>query len=249
MQLQKVSQERIEECGVENLLLVSEYEKGNDTDENHAWTAVEVNSAQHSWVRNIRSKHFGFALVNINKGAKYITVKDCISTEPVSIITGSRRYAFCISGGEMCLIQGCTAEDDRHGFVTGAKVPGPNVFLDCVMKNAHNSMGPHHRWASGILYDNCVTDGLIEVQDRAGYGTGHGWAGVNVVYWNCTGKEIVCQNPWISGRNWCVGCKGKKVNGRKYKDGIIRQDGEWLSHGASVEPHSLYRIQKHKRDR
>ena len=240
--IQKVRTARISESGIENVKMVSEY--AGPEDEEHAWTAIGVNAAEHCWVRGVVTAHFGYALVDLKKGARNITVRDCISTEPVSVITGSRRYAFCISGGELCLIERCRAEEDRHGFITGARVPGPNVFLDCVMVNAHSSMGPHHRWASGILFDNCTTDSVLEIQDRAGYGTGHGWSGVNIVYWNCTGEKIVCQSPWVNGKNWAVGCIGKKYSGRKYDDGIKRPDGEWLSHGSNVEPQSLYRYQK-----
>lgn len=56
-------------------------------------------------------------------------------------------------------------------------------------------------------------------------------------------ETIICQSPWITGKNWCIGCKGKKLAGRKYSDNVVRPDGVWESHGQHVEPVSLYRSQ------
>ena len=245
MSVRKISRERVQECGIEDLYLMTEYDPdvvdkdGNRVDENHAWTAIEVQSAENCWIRNIKSAHFGLSLVELGNGARCVTVENCRSTRPVSKIEGSRRYAFHISKGELCLVKNCSAEYDRHGFVTAKLTPGPNVFLECSMTNAYAGVGPHQRWASGVLYDSCQADKRLEVEDRGDWGTGHGWAGVNFVLWNCTARSIVCQNPWASGQNWCIGAMGTKDAGR-YAD---RPDGKWISHGKHVEPASLYRHQ------
>ena len=255
--LEHVTWDRTSGCGVENMRMVSEYDStvvmvnpyiGSKkemylADEKHCWSAINIISAEHCWVRNVTSYHFGYSLVSMRAGAKNITVRDCVSKDPVSELRGGRRYAFYMSDCELCLVERCRSEYDRHGFVTGSKVPGPNVFLDCHMVNAWTDMVPHHRWSSGVLYDCCTTDGLVAVQDRAGWGTGHGWAGVNFVFWNCVAETLICQSPWITGKNWCIGCKGEKLSGRQYADGIVRPDGEWESHGQHVEPFSLYRTQ------
>ena len=259
--LEHVEWNRTTRSGIENIRLISEYDttvivkqksgiyKGlsYEADEEHSWSAIDIRSAEHCWVRNVTTANFAYCLVDIKTGAKNITVKDCVSTHPVSLITGSRRDAFHITGGELCLIERCRAEYDRHGLITGGKVPGPNVFLECEMVNAYSDAGPHQRWSSGVLYDSCVTDNLLAVQDRAGWGTGHGWAGVSFVFWNCDAATLICQNPWVNGKNWCVGCTGEKLPGRKYTDGIVRPDGIWKSHGKPVAPRSLYRHQLSKR--
>ena len=232
---------RISECGVEKLSCYSTYKNGNDEDEKHGWTAVEMKNVEHSWVRQITSRHFGYCCVDMGGGSKNITVDGCSSLEPISQITGSRRYAFHISGGQLCLVKNCLCDKDRHQYVTGARVCGPNVFMDSNATHTYSDAGPHHRWASGVLYDNIVTDGALDVQDRGNYGSGHGWTGVSFVLWNCEASSIVCQKPWVSGTNWCIGCKGKKNAGTKYKD---RPYGEWISHNSPVEPKSLYRAQK-----
>ena len=245
----KVLCARICECGVENIKLISEYNEsekdadGNHIDEDHCWSAIEINAAEHCWVRNVSTAYFAYASVDINAGARYITVTDCISRHPVSELTGSRRYAYHISGGGLCLVRNCRAEEDRHGFVTGARVSGPNVFASCEMVRAFSDAGPHQRWAMGALYDNQVTDGLLAVQDGCNNGTGHGWRGTNFILWNCQAARLVCQSPWATGLNWCVGCIGTKEQGRR-KD---RLDGEWISHGTPVSPSSLYDWQLQQR--
>lgn len=251
--LYHVSCSRVSECGIEDLCLISsfnpnvkEMKDGNVyyTDEDHCWTAVTIKAAEHCWVRNVTARNFAYCAVNLIDGARYITVSNCRSEAPVSKITGSRRYAFHNYKGEMSIFTDCIADWDRHGFVTGVMTPGPNVFHNCEMTNAISDMGPHQRWASGVLYDYCRTDGILAVQDRDNWGTGQGWAGVNFVFWNCKASALVCQSPWVTGLNWCIGCVGEKMNSsRDYETLGERPGGEWRSHGVHIDPMSLYDAQ------
>lgn len=211
---------RINEVGIEDLLLESAYE--TDTDENHAWDAVWMNRVENAWVSNVTSKYFGFSCVNLAGYSKQVTVKNCSSLAPKSKIEGGRRYSFN-NDGQLNLVRDCKADEGRHDYVTGAKVAGPNVFYNCVATNAKADIGPHHRWAVGTLYDNVVTDGEINVQDRGNWGTGHGWAGVTQVLWNCTAKKVTVQNPYVSGNNYAIGVSAIKADGR-LKD---RPNGIW----------------------
>lgn len=247
--LKKVSCPRIRECGVENIKFVSDFddsemdEAGNHIDEDHCWTAIAIQAAEHCWVRNVTGQHFGYCTVLLGEGARYVTVSECTSLHPVSVITGSRRYAFHIVRGELCLVTHCRAEEDRHAFVLGPRASGPNVFAFCESVGTMSDVGPHQRWAMGALYDNQKTDNLLAVQDGGNNGTGHGWRGTNFILWNCTANRLVCQSPWATGLNWCVGCIGIKEPGR-LKD---RLDGEWISHGTPVSPASLYESQLSQR--
>lgn len=211
---------RISEVGIEDLLLESTYE--TDTDENHAWDAVWMNRVENAWVSNVTSKYFGFSCVNLATYSKQVTVKNCTSLAPKSKIEGGRRYSFN-NDGQLNLVRDCKADEGRHDYVTGAKVAGPNVFYNCLATNAKADIGPHHRWAVGTLYDNVTTDGDINVQDRGNWGTGHGWAGVTQVLWNCTAKKVTVQNPYVSGNNYAIGVSAVKGDGR-LKD---RPDGIW----------------------
>lgn len=228
---------RIRHVGVEHLYCESAYER--DTSENHAWTAVSFGKVAHGWVQHVTARYFGFACVNLQRSARNISVLNSNCLEHKSIITGSRRYSFN-NDGQLNLFMNCHATDGRHDFVTGAVTCGPNAFVHCSARRTHADIGPHHRWASGTLYDNIITDGEINVQDRGNWGSGHGWAGVTQVIWNCTVKRAAVQNPWASGSNYCIGLKGEKYEGRLKG----RPDGEWEGRNTpGLTPASLYLAQ------
>lgn len=224
---------RLSQVGVENIRLVSEYEKGQENkDEAHAWTGVGLDHAADSWVRNVTTVHFSHA-VSLGSMSKFVTVQDCACLKPVSLITGGRRYPYSING-QYCLVQRCYSDHSRHAAATGSKVCGPNVFLDCLAENTHADTGPHHRWAVGILWDN-LKGGAFNAQDRGHMGSGHGWAGAQQVFWNCETSAICVQQP-PTAQNYAIGCTGKVSKG-SFPD---RKQGYYESHGTPVEPRSLY---------
>jgi hypothetical protein len=229
---------RIAECGVENVHLVSDYEKGKeDSDEAHAWIGVAVGAVENGWVRDVTVRHFSHA-VHTNSASIFVTIQDCTHLDPVSQITGSRRYSFGLNG-QYGLVQRCHARNARHTFVTSSRVCGPNVFLDGTAVKSHADSGPHHRWAVGTLYDNISDDNELRVQDRQWAGSGHGWAGAQQVLWNCTSKTIVVQQP-PTAQNYAIGCVGKFVAGQwapEAPNGVID------AAGAHVLPRSLYQAQ------
>jgi hypothetical protein len=224
---------RLRQVGVENLRLVSEYVKGQeDKDEAHAWTGVGLEHAADSWVRNVTTVHFSHA-VSLSGMSKFVTVQDCAFLKPVSLITGGRRYPYNING-QYSLVQRCYSDHARHAEATGAKVCGPNVFLDCLAENTHADIGPHHRWAVGILWDN-LKGGDFNAQDRGNMGSGHGWAGAQQVFWNCETSAICVQQP-PTAQNYAIGCTGKVSKGAI----AGRKPGYYESHGTHVAPRSLY---------
>lgn len=227
---------RISNVGIEDLYMESEYQ--SDTAENHGWDAISYQKMENSWVQNVTAKHFGYSCVNLGKETKNISVLNSNCFEPKSIITGGRRYSFN-NDGQLNLFVNCHATDGRHDFVTGAKVNGPNVFVDCTAKRTHADIGPHHRWSSGTLYDNITTDGEINIQDRGQMGSGHGWVGITQILWNCTVRRAAVQVPYVNGMNYSIGTKGERVPGH-FKD---RPQGYWEAHYQTVKPRSLYYAQ------
>ncbi len=220
---------RIEQVGIESLRGESEFE-GKD-DEAHAWDMIVIDQARDCWVRDVTSRYFGYGCVGISRWARSITVQDSQCLDPISKITGSRRYSFWITG-QLNLIQRCYTRHGRHDFVMHSVVSGPNVFLDCNADNAHSDSGPHHRWATGTLYDNVIVNGnALNAQNAGAAGTGHGWRGAQMVFWNCTADRITCQKP-PTAQNFAIGCKGTKRT--------REPDGWWESRGKRVEPRSLY---------
>lgn len=229
---------RIAECGVEALRLVSDYEAGRETsDEDHAWTAIGIGVVENAWVRDVAAVHFSHA-VQADGDSIFVTIQDCAHLDPVSQITGSRRYSFSLNG-QYGLVQRCHARGARHTFVTSSRVRGPNVFLDGAAVQAHADSGPHHRWAVGTLYDNISDDNQIRAQDRQWAGSGHGWAGAQQVFWNCTSKTFVVQQP-PTAQNYAIGCVGKFQPGDWNKTAT---QGVIDASGAPVLPRSLYLAQ------
>ena len=177
----------ISQAGVENLRLISAFvtkEKEGTTDDEHGWTGVKVSGCLNSWVRNVTTLHFGFGVVRIAGNSKYVTIQDCDYLKPHSRWYGGRRYPFQFDDAQFCLIQRGRSENSRHCNSCRARVRGPNVYLD--MSNGSGDTGPHHRWSMGILYDNC--SGTHVARNRKGMGSGHGWAGAQIVAWNPQGK-------------------------------------------------------------
>ena len=240
---------RIERVGVENLRGISEFDEsilderreGEYADEDHGWNLITINHARDGWIRDTTSIHFGYSCVYLQAGAHRFTVQDCSCLDPVSKVTGSRRYSFAIAG-QMNLVQRCRTRRGRHDYVLHAKAPGPNAFVDCVAEQAFSDTGPHHRWSVGTLFDNVKVEGnAINVQDRQASGTGHGWAGAMKVLWNCEAKSIVCQKPPTS-QNYAIGCVADRKAGWHEREG-----GHWESHGRHVKPRSLYLTQLKER--
>ncbi len=240
--LVRTTDARIERCGVEAVRVVAVFDPAKTAqqngetvhvDEDHATHAVAFGSVKNAWVRRLTTVHFFHGPAEVSGNAKWVTIEDCRAIDPVSQITGSRRYPYSVNG-QLTLVQRCYSDRARHAFVFGSRVPGPNVFLDCRSERDYATSEPHHRWSVGGLYDN--VDARMAIQDRQWMGSGHGWAGANYVVWNSRG-ELVCQQP-PTAQNFAIG-----FFGRKGKDAFARPLGWWESTGRPVEPRSLYQAQ------
>ena len=121
----------------------------------------------------------------------------------------------------------------------GAWTPGPNVWVDSLALDALLDSGPHHRYSTGQLYDNIRTRdpsgnrNELFVQNRAYSGTGHGWTGAQIMFWNCD-SNFICDAP-NAAMNWAVGVIGDVSAAITSEPGGIIE-----SRGAYVYPRSLY---------
>lgn len=222
---------RIHHVGVENLRCVSEYSRSNPKDENHAWMAVTVEHAENIWLRRLTAVHFAGSLAAIWETAKWVTVEDCLSLEPVSEEGGWRRNTF-FTMGQMTLFLRCWSEHGRHDFSAGFCAAGPNAFVQCWAKEPLEDSGPLESWACGILYDNVRIDGnALRVGNRGSRGEGVGWAGANCVLWQCDAAILECARP-PTAWNWAFGCWGE-----------FEGDGWWEESNNFVRPDSLYQAQ------
>ena len=222
----------LENVGIENMLLDSEY--SSPTDELHGWDGVDFNNTQNGWARNLEVYHFGYSAVRVDLSSEFISVLSSKCFDAISQTIPERKYSFYL-GGQRNLVMDCITRLGRHDFVTVARVAGPNVFVRCTATQQFNATGPHDRWATGTLYDNLVCDGLLNLENRRTSGTGHGWAGAQNMLWNCTSATSTVQSP-PGHINWSVGTKGN-VTGVGY---FFTGQGYVESTGTFVTPQSLY---------
>jgi autotransporter-associated beta strand protein len=235
---------RITNSGIEHIYGKSDY-FGNPTNENHGWIFVQFNNLENGWARDLVSQYFGYACVALYSGSKCITVSDCQCLDPISIITGGRRYAFVMDDDTLCLVRNCYTRQDRHQFVTQSLTTGPNVFVDGLSDNAHAEAGPHHRWATAAIWDNVVVHGNnLDAQNTCESGTGHGWEGANCAIWNSMANSLVVASP-PGARNWLIGSIGSVSDGSACHGippgpGTYDSSGPANSGGTNVFPDSLY---------
>jgi hypothetical protein len=207
-ELMKYTDSRIQKCGIENMRISSTF--ASSTDENHGWEAVSFDKILNGWARNLEVYYFGYSAVHINSLASWITVDNCKMLDAKSIIDGGRRYSFNVDG-QRNLIQNCTTPNGRHDYVNSSRTCGPNVFYNCIATIQNSDIGPHHRWSTGILFDNIVGNGSQDVQNRLDSGSGHGWSGGQIMFWNCTAGKMIVQDPPGDERNWAIGCKSTQI--------------------------------------
>lgn len=223
---------RIADCGVENLTMVSDYDKRYGMDENHAWTGVSIDNAENCWVRNLDFKQFAGSAVIVQHHASNVTVEDCISTNPVSEKAGMRRRTF-YTVGQHTLFQRCYSEHGINDFAAGMAAPGPNAFVQCESKESEGFSGSIGAWACGLLFDIVDIDGNDLVFANLGQAkNGAGWNTANSMFWQCTAAEIKCFSPAVDGRNYAYGCWAQ-----------FSGDGVWGEANNHVHPRSLFNAQ------
>lgn len=154
---------KLTNIGIEDMRLLSSYK--HPTDNNHAQNAISFNGVENVWVRGVTALHFSLSTVTFTNSS-FATVEDTASLAPVSEIVGGWRYPFNVnSGGVGILFQRIFSDFGRHSFVTGAKATGPHVWVDGLAKNSRADEGPHHRWSTGLLYDNLSSVNLQNPMD------------------------------------------------------------------------------------
>ena len=233
----KINLNRIQNCGIENIRFLSTYTAPDD--ENHGWNAVFFDKIINGWARNLEVYYFGYAAVNLGEQARWVTVDYCKMLDPMSQTVGGRKYSFN-NDGQRNLIRNCTTRGGRHDYVDGSCTAGPSVFFNNTAIQENADIGPHHRWSTGILFDNIVSDGNINVQNRENSGTGHGWAGAQTMFWNCDVPHMIVQAPPADHTNWAVGCISTITN---VGDWTTERLGIVESKGTHVTPSSLFESQ------
>lgn len=243
----------VTDVGLENLR-VDIVTTGGAEDEDHAETGVRITNVRDGWVRGCTVLHFtkaGFLTI----GTSRTTISGCHALDPVSRITGGRRYNFdAEERSQEVLFTDCHATEARHAFiVNGASSASGIVFHRTTATGGHAASEGHRRWSQGLLFDNHReidprTDRAILLGSRGDYGTGHGWSAVNSVAWqvDAGGAGIIVQRP-PTAQNFAIGCRNGRVDGKGPFDeraGHIEGTGR-----RGLTPASLYEAQRLDRTR
>jgi hypothetical protein len=274
---------QLRHIGIEHLRLVSEFDESvtavypqtgetYHADEEHGKTAILLKHVRDAFVRHVTFKQWSHNAVHIDPRSAFVTVSDCASLDPVSRITGRRRYAFAI-GGQRNLVTRCYSDRGRHDFVFSRWAAGPNVFFDNVSEGGYSFIEPHGQMNPGNLYDNVIVDGrprsIIATLNRGTSGRRHGWTGTSVVWWNCDAMSMLVMSPpeepnYLIGRLNVV--RPNPAVTRWVRDWAMYRNGGWpldihpdhpsiavdgttvtASLDAPARPRSLYLKQLHAR--
>jgi hypothetical protein len=225
-------QGRIEQTGIENILIKSTYNASNLKDEQHRWQAISIENTRNAWVKQVNFKHFAGGAVSVLKTSQQITVEDCITTEPISEIASFRRHTF-YTEGQQTLFQRCYSEFGYHDFAVGGfGTTGPNVFLQCESHLPFQNSGAIGSWATGVLFDIANIDGAaLSYNNREQNGRGAGWTAANSVIWESSASKIECYSP-PTAQNWAFGVWGQFAG-----------NGHWKDVNGHITPRSLFYAQ------
>jgi hypothetical protein len=228
---------RIEQIGVENLSIESNFDLKNGKDELHRWFGITMQYVKNAWVRQVNFKHLAGGAVSLLKTAQQITVEDCIATEPISEIAAFRRHTF-YTEGEQTLFQRCYSEFGYHDFAVGGYgTAGPNAFVQCESYLPYSNSGTIGSWATGVLFDVVKIDGdALSYNNREQAGRGAGWSAANSVIWETSASKIENYSP-PTAQNWAFGVWA----------GIMTGDGHWKDVNNHISPRSLFYAQLENR--
>jgi len=147
-------------------------------------------------------------------------------------------FAFNVDGQQV-LMQRCNVTGRlNHVWTTQARVAGPNVFRDSWAKGSDLDAGPHHRWATGTLYEQLTLKGRFDAYNQWNLGTGHGWAGAYTVLYNSAMDEIQVESP-PGAYNWVINSKGRQDHPQAGALGAFYESGDQVELPASLYEEQL----------
>jgi len=94
----------LENVGIENMRLDSEYSSPND--ELHGWDGVDFENTQNGWARDLEVYHFGYSAVKVYSSSAFISVLSSKCFDAISQTIGGRKYSFSL-GGQRNLVMDC----------------------------------------------------------------------------------------------------------------------------------------------
>ena len=234
----------ISQVGVESLRIFAPAQVVEISQKHHQ--AIRLNGVSDAWLRDILIEDTVNS-VGLGSSVNRVTVERVSVRHNVATKGAAKPADFSVSGAQV-LFDRCTSTGDNlFYFVTGARVTGPNVLLNCAF-HGNGHIQPHARWATGLLVDGCqVPESGIDFMNRGEMGSGHGWTIGWAVAGNCVARSYIIQQP-PGAVNWAIGCRGRREeSGMPFGHKPNLPQGIFDSHGTPVAPASLYLAQLRER--
>ncbi|KAF9968037.1 hypothetical protein BGZ70_007049 [Mortierella alpina] len=159
--------------------------------------ALRLDNVCHMYLSHITTAFF-HNFVSVGSVAHHLTMDSIVHSYPDEMYSG--QSAFQLSG-QLMLIKNSVSQGSFHYFVPISHVMGPNVihrvqavnvgkpFQPMPLDFAPGDVGPHMKFCTGLLFDQVVTDGTIQIVNRGDMGSGQGLSGANSVIWNSRARE------------------------------------------------------------
>jgi autotransporter-associated beta strand protein len=217
---------RINQVGISDMYLYSDSLGAGDLA--HATGSITMDRTSNGWINNVTSDGFASNQILLRGGTKFCTIDNTVIQN--TTVSSQAPPAGLSMDGPLNLAQNIAMHGVYHAVAHTSVVPGPNVLYNITADGTGSDCGPHQRWSTGGLYDNVTISGNdLQANNRGASGSGHGWAGANYVFWNCSARNLEISSP-PTAQNWAIGCTGTKSG-----------DGVFESLGADVSPpQSLY---------
>ncbi|KAF9290666.1 hypothetical protein BGZ68_006381 [Mortierella alpina] len=206
--------------------------------------ALRLDNVCHMYLSHITTAFF-HNFVSVGAGAHHLTMDSIVHSYPDELYSG--QSAFQLSG-QLMRIQNSVTQGSFHYVVHISHVMGPNVihrvqalnvgkpFQPMPLDFAPGDVGPHMKFCTGLLYDQVVTDGTIQIVNRGDIGSGQGLSGANSVIWNSRAREGVLTHRTRGFQNFVIGSEDFEAYDR-----MPWSAHGWKEHlGSEVLPGSLY---------
>jgi len=198
-----------------------------------------------------------------------ITIKGCHFQRPQYGGAGGSGYMYRVQNSGDCLLQNCTAEFSRHGFVFSHMASSGNVIHACLDKTTGKQTGntgnqntsgrgsDHHmHFSHSNLIDACVADdSWFEARYRPfGSVPLHNLTAAHTVFWNLEGKpsaRTYVVHSQQSRYGYVIGTRGAVSNvltsGTSTEKTTPVDHVEGVGMGGTLTPFSLFREQRRRR--
>ena len=238
----------IEQVGVESLHVVAPAREVGLSEK--LYRTMRMSGLRDGWVRDLVADDTTEG-ISLGGDVARVTLDGVVHRHRKTITTAAKPADISMGGTQLLAVNCRSTGDNEFYVVTGPRNAGPNVVLDSVFEgNGH--IQPHQRWSTGFLVDSTqVPQGGIDLMNRGGMGSGHGWTVGWGVVWNSKAASFVIQNP-PGAANWSIGNVGEEL-AQPMKRYDIQEQGPNLpmgyveSPGKPVLPKSLYRQQLQER--